>query len=222
MMDPRRPGSDAASYSSASSTGSIWSTTDSLSFVYTDDPDWAWWGYEGVRGAVTRKDDRRDERRLRMAAHFLRGPFAFAGRNKSKKHGGSGSHHRGDSDSRSFSSGSSSSSSSSRRHHGGGGHQFSRGPSSPMMNHPPPPPGVYPGSTHPQHQPRHHPQHFDNFPHGQSMGPPPPPPMAGPPPQAGFEAGFIQIGGGGPPPPHDPVWSHDAQYNGGPEPQVWD
>ncbi|KAI0429609.1 hypothetical protein F5Y09DRAFT_255968 [Xylaria sp. FL1042] len=205
MMDPRRYSSDA---SSNGSTGSVWSTTGSVSFVYTDDPIWEpWWGYDGVRGAVTRKDDRRDDRRVRFAAHFLRGPFAG---HKSKKH--SSNHHHRDSDSRSdysSSSGSSSSSSSSRRHR-----QFSRGPSSPM----PPPPQAYPGSPHPHHQ---HPQHFNNFPPRPPMDMGRPPPMAGPPPQPGFEAGFIQLGGGGgPPPQRDPVWGHDAQYNG--EPEVWD
>ncbi|KAI0907813.1 hypothetical protein F4824DRAFT_500825 [Ustulina deusta] len=206
-MDPRRHPSDA---SSNGSTGSVWSTTDSVSFVYTDDPYWApWWGYEGVRGAVTRKDDRRDDRRVRFAAHLLRGPFAG---HKSKKHGSHRHHHR-DSDSRSDCSSSSGSSSSSRRHR-----QFSRGPS-PM----PPPPHAYPGPPDPHHQ---HPQHFDNFGHGPPMPMmgqprPPPPMMAGPPPQPGFEAGFIQLGGGGgPPPQRDPVWGHDAQYDG--EPVVWD
>ncbi|TGJ75289.1 hypothetical protein E0Z10_g11036, partial [Xylaria hypoxylon] len=62
MMDPRRHPSDVSSNYSGS-TGSVWSTTDSVSFVYTDDPDWAWWGYEGVRGAVTRKEDKRDDSR---------------------------------------------------------------------------------------------------------------------------------------------------------------
>ncbi|KAI3321244.1 hypothetical protein HD806DRAFT_202798 [Xylariaceae sp. AK1471] len=209
MMDPRRPGSDTSS-SYSGSTGSVWSTTDSVSFVYTDDPGWASWGYEDIRGAVTRKDDRRDDRRLRFAAHFLRGPFA--GNKSKKKHHGSSSHHR-DSDSRStYSSSSSGSSSSGRRQR-----QFSRGPSP----HMPPPPNAYPGSPHPHHE-MHHPQHFDHFPqHGpqMGMGPPPPPPMAGPPPQAGFEAGFIQLGGGGPPPQsHDP-WGNDAQHGGS---EVWD
>ncbi|KAI1272395.1 hypothetical protein F5Y07DRAFT_403433 [Xylaria sp. FL0933] len=206
-MDPRRFPSDT---SSNGSTGSVWSTTGSVSFVYTDDPIWEpWWGYDGVRGAVTRKDDRRDERRVRFAAHFLRGPFAG---HKSKKHSGHHHHHR-DSDSRSdysSSSGSSSSSSSSRRHR-----QFSRGPS-PVMPSPP-----HPHHQHPQYP--QHPQHFDNFPpqDPRMMGRPPPPPMAGPPPQPGFEAGFIQLGGGGgPPPQRDPVWGHDAQYHG--EPEVWD
>ncbi|KAI0450792.1 hypothetical protein F5B21DRAFT_415358 [Xylaria acuta] len=215
MMDPRRPASDAASYSS--STGSVWSTTDSVSFVYTDEEPWAWWGYEGIRGAVTRKDDRRDDRRIRFAAHLLRGPFAG---HKSKKHSSSHHSHRQDSDTRSNYSSSSGHSSSSRRQR-----EFSRGPS-PM---PPPPLHAYPGPPPPpppHHQPpQHFDQHFDNFPHGTPMGmrppPPPPPPMAGPPPQAGFEAGFIQIGGGGggPPARHDP-WSIDASYNG--EPDVWD
>ncbi|KAI0973230.1 hypothetical protein F4678DRAFT_21223 [Xylaria arbuscula] len=200
MMDPRRYPSYA---SSNDSTASVWSSTDSVSYVYTDDPDWApWWGYDGVRGAVTRKEDRRDDHRVRLAAHFLRGPFAG---HKSKKH-----HHHRDSDSRSnysSSSGSSSSSSSPSPRH----RQFSRGPS-PI----PPPP------QHPHHQ---HPQQFGNFPQGPPMGmmghPPPPRPMAGPPPQPGFEAGFIQLnGGGGPPPRRDPVWGHEAQYNG--EPEVWD
>ncbi|KAF2970971.1 hypothetical protein GQX73_g2610 [Xylaria multiplex] len=204
-MDPRRHPSDASSNYSGS-TGSVWSTTDSVSFVYTDDPYWAWWGgYEGVRGAVTRKEDRRDDRRIRLAAHFLRGPFAG---HKSKKQS---SHHRRDSDSRSNYSSSSGSSSSTRRHR-----QFPRSPS-PM----PPPPHAYPGPPNPHQQ---HPQQFGNFHPGPPMGMgQPPPPMAGPPPQPGFEAGFIQLGGGGggPPPHHrDPVWGHDAHYDG--EPEVWD
>ncbi|KAI0441869.1 hypothetical protein F4803DRAFT_399904 [Xylaria telfairii] len=204
-MDPRRPPSDAASYSS--STGSIWSTTDSVSFVYTDNVDWAWWGDEGIRGAVTRKDDKRDERRIRFAAHFLRGPFAG---HKSKKHSSS---RRRDSDTQSNYSSNSGHSSSSRRQR-----EFSRGP--PPM--PPPPSHAYAGPPPPpQHQ---HPQHFDNFSHVPPMGMrPPPPPMPGPPQQPGFEAGFIQIGGGGGGPPshhnHDP-WNNGPQYDG--EPEVWD
>ncbi|KAI1370024.1 hypothetical protein F5Y08DRAFT_8203 [Xylaria arbuscula] len=217
-MDPRRYPSDA---SSNGSTGSVWSTTESESFVYTDDPYWApWLGYEGVRGAVTRKVDRLDDRRVRFAAHFLRGPFAG---HKSKKHGGRHHHHR-DSDSQSgYSSSSESSSSSSRRHR-----QFSRGPS------PMPPPHANPGPPH-MHYQQQHPQHFGQYPPGPPMGGmmgqrhhlpphPPPPAMPGPPPQPGFEAGFIQLngggGGGGGPAPRDPVWGHDAQYNG--EPEVWD
>ncbi|KAI0469003.1 hypothetical protein F4859DRAFT_145007 [Xylaria cf. heliscus] len=204
MMDPRRSASDAASYSS--STGSVWSTTDSVSFVYTDDVDWAWWGYEGIRGAVTRKDDKRDDRRIRFAAHFLRGPFAG---HKSKKHSSGHRHsHSRDSDTRSNYSSSSGHSSSSRRQN-----EFSRGPS-PM---PPPPPNAYPGPPPPP------PQHFDNNFYGPQMGmrPPPPPPMSAPPPQPGFEAGFIQIGGGGGggPQAHDP-WNSNTQYDG--EPEVWD
>jgi len=204
-MDHYRHGSGASSYSSGS-TGSIWSTTQSLSFVYTDDPSWAFWGYDDIRGAVTRRDDRQDERRVRFAAHFLRGPFAS---HKSKKH-----HHRS-SDTQSISSSSSGSSTSSRRQR-----QFARGPSPMPMPMPIPPQGHgYPGSQHPHHpqaQFQHqHPQQFGGFPQGPSMGPPPPGPMAGPPPQPGFEAGFIQLGGGGPPPQHeDPVWGQHSQYDG--------
>ncbi|KAI1192947.1 hypothetical protein F5X97DRAFT_60376 [Nemania serpens] len=215
-MDPRRRPSDASSDYSGSA-GSVWSTTGSVSFVYTYDPDWDWWGYEGVRGAVTRKADKEDDHRVRFAAHLLRGPFA---RLKPKKH--SSRHHdhhrRRDSDSRSDYSSSSSHSSSSRR-------QFSRGPS-PM---PPPPPHGYSGSPYP-HSPQpppppppppQHPGHYDDFARGPPMGMRPPPPMAGPPAHTGFEAGFIQLNrGGGPPPPHDPVWGHDAQYGG--QPEVWE
>jgi hypothetical protein len=210
-MDPRGPSSDTSSFYSGS-TGSVWSTTDSVSFVYTDDPDWAWWGYENIRGAVTRKDDKRDNHRVRFAAHFLRGPFA--GKSKKKHHGSSSSSsHRRDSDARStYSNGSSGSSSSSRRH------RQSPVPM-PMPMHMPPPPHAYPGSPHHAHPEMHHPQHFDHFPHGgppMDMGPPPPPPQ-----QPGFEAGFIQLGGGGPPPQQqDPVWGHNAQFDGAPE--VWD
>ncbi|TRX94386.1 hypothetical protein FHL15_004853 [Xylaria flabelliformis] len=217
MMDPRRSASDAASYSS--STGSIWSTSDSVSFVYTDDDYWAWWGYEGIRGAVTRQDDKQDDRRIRLAAHFLRGPFAGY---KSKKHRSSRHSHHRDSDTRSNYSSSSGHSSSSRRQR-----DFSRGPS-PM---PPPPPNAYPGPPPPppppppHHQsPQYYDQHYDNFSPGSPMGmrPPPPPPMAAPPPQPGFEAGFIQIGGGGggggPPAHHDP-WNNEAYDE---EQEVWD
>ncbi|KAI0878716.1 hypothetical protein GGS24DRAFT_496690 [Hypoxylon argillaceum] len=202
-MDPRRRPMDVSSIYS-DSTGSVWSTTDSVSFVYTDDPDWAWWGYDGVRGAVTRKDDRRDDRRVRFAAHFLRGPFAGQ---KSKKHHGSSRRHRDrDDDARSDCSSSSGSSTSSRRRG-----QFSRGPSPMPMPMPPPQHQGYPGSPHPYPQ---QPPHFDNF---GGPPPPPPPPMAmGPPPQQpGFEAGFIQLNG--PPAHHDPVWGHNAQYGGEPE-----
>ncbi|KAI8635690.1 hypothetical protein F5Y19DRAFT_19816 [Xylariaceae sp. FL1651] len=204
-MDYRRPASDTSSYYSGSA-GSIWSASDSDSFVYTDDPYWSLWGYEGVRGAVTRKVDRRDDQRTRLAAHFLRGPFAG---HKSKKR----SSHR-DSDSRSDCSSRSGSSSSSRRH------------MSPPRGSPPPmgmPPPHFPGSPHQRH---HHPQQFNNF-QGGPPGPPPPmppPSMAGPPPMAGFADGFIQLGGN----PHvhnatpDPVWSNDMHYDGGPEPEVWD
>ncbi|KAI1124232.1 hypothetical protein F5Y10DRAFT_33341 [Nemania abortiva] len=199
--------------SSVYSGGSVWSTSDSLCFVYTDDPVWAWYGYEGVRGAVTRKDDKRDARRVRLAAHFLRGPFAG---HKSKKHSSSRHH---DSDTRSDYSSSSSGSSSSRRHR-----QFSRGPSPMPMPMPmPPPQHGYPGSPHPYPQ---EPLPYDNFSPGPQMDmgrPPPPPTMPGQVPQPGFEAGFIQIGGGGAPPPpppiHDPVWGHEAQYGG--EPAVY-
>ncbi|KAI0396586.1 hypothetical protein F5Y17DRAFT_455864 [Xylariaceae sp. FL0594] len=219
-MHPR--GSGASLYSSGS-TGSIWSTTESLSFVYTDDPSWAFWGYNDIRGAVTRRDDKRDERRVRVAAHFLRGPFAAY---KSKKHHHSSHAKHRPSDARSVSSASSGSSTSSLRHG-----QSSRGPTPMPMGMPPgmPPQGHgYPGSPHPPPHPHHpqaqfHPQHplpqqFGGFPHGQTMGPPPPGPMAGPPPQPGFEAGFIQIGGGGGgggPPPHaeDPIWGQHAQYD---------
>ncbi|KAI1827289.1 hypothetical protein F4861DRAFT_402505 [Xylaria intraflava] len=223
-MDPRRPASDTSSYYSGSTgSGSVWSTSDSVSFVYTDDPDWAWSGFEGVRGAVTRRDDRRDDARVRVAAHFLRGPFAA---HKPKKHSSHHRSHRGDSDTQSNYSYSSRSSSSSWRQ----GQPF-RGPS------PMPPQFGYPGSPHPQYQ---HPQHFDGMPHGQpgmeanmganfaganmgnGMGPPPPHPMAGQPPQPGFEAGFIQLnGGGGVPQQHpDPVWGYDTPYDG--EPEIWD
>ncbi|KAI1116461.1 hypothetical protein F5Y14DRAFT_65599 [Nemania sp. NC0429] len=227
MMDPRRRPSDASSNYSGSTGSSVWSTTGSVSFVYADDPEWDWWGYDGVRGAVTRKTDKHDDHRVRFAAHFLRGPFA---KQKSKKHGSSRHHdhhhrHR-DSDARSDYSSSSSHSSSSRR-------QFSRGPT-PMPHPPPPPPpnGPYPHSHHshppPPPPPPQHPVYYDDFAYGPPAGmrpPPPPPPMSGPPPHAGFDAGFIQIrsGGGpppGPPPPHDPVWGNDAQYEGPLE--VWE
>ncbi|KAI0152606.1 fido domain-containing protein [Xylariaceae sp. FL1272] len=154
---------------------------------------------DGVRGAVTRKSDKRDDRRTRFAAHFLRGPFAG---HKSKKY------HR-DADTRSnYSSRSSSSSRGSRG--------FQR-PQPPMSM----PPGPFPGSPH--HHP--HPQHFG----GPYPPPPPPPPppqaMSGPP--AGFEDGFIQLGGGGGGHNHhhhheDPVWGTDAEYDGETEPEVWE
>ncbi|KAI0112474.1 hypothetical protein GGR51DRAFT_42401 [Nemania sp. FL0031] len=210
-MEYRRSPSETSSIYSG---GSVWSTSDSLCFVYTDDPNWAWYGYEGVRGAVTRKDDRRDSRRVRLAAHFLRGPFAG---HKSKKHSSSRHH---DSDARSDYSSSSAGSSSSRRR---GGPSRAQMPMPMQMPMPPPQQQqqqFYPGS--PQQYPQE-PLPYDNFSPGPQMDmrPPPPPTMPGQTPQPGFEAGFIQLGGGGggggPPPNHDPVWGHEAQYGPGPE-----
>ncbi|KAI1265310.1 hypothetical protein F5Y18DRAFT_426909 [Xylariaceae sp. FL1019] len=157
---------------------------------------------DGVRGAVTRKSDKRDDRRTRVAAHFLRGPFAA---HKSKKY------HR-DSDTRSNYSSSSMSSSSSR------GSRVYQRPQPPMDM----PPGPFPGSL--QQQP--HPQHFGSF----AQPPPPPPPHAMPGPPAGFEAGFIQLGGGGGgggghnyhQHHEDPVWGTDAEYDAETEPEVWE
>ncbi|KAI1177971.1 hypothetical protein F4777DRAFT_155252 [Nemania sp. FL0916] len=211
MMDPRlRPLNITPSYSG--STGSVWSNSDSVSYVFTDDP-WAVgrWGYDGMAGAVTRKTDTRDSRRIRFAAHMLRGPFGALQSKKHSSHRHHHHHHR-DSDTMSTTSSSSSYSSSSRR-----SRQFSRAPS-PM---PAPPPHGYAGPPPPPPGPHfQHPQHFDNFPHGQPMGgmmsprPPMPMPMPGPPLQPGFQDGFIQLNGpGGSPAPQDP-WANGAQYGG--------
>ncbi|KAI1431442.1 hypothetical protein GGR50DRAFT_79372 [Xylaria sp. CBS 124048] len=209
-MGPYRADSDTASYYT-SSAGSVWSATDSASVVYTDNPYWAGPGIEGIRGAVTRADDRRDERRVRLAAHILRGPFAA---HKPKKHS-SHRYHGDSSDTQSNYSSSSASSSSTRRHE-----QFSRGSSTVS----PPPHHIYPTSPHPQYQHPQHPPPFDTRPHyappmgmgmGMGMGPgmganmgmrpPPPPHLTGQPPHPGFEAGFVQLG---------------VPYDG--EPEIWD
>ncbi|CAJ2505304.1 Uu.00g126980.m01.CDS01 [Anthostomella pinea] len=199
--------SSAGSGSYASSGGSVWSATPSRSFVYTEGSG----GYDGVRGAVTRKRDKHDDRRTRFAAHFLSGPFA---QSKPKKH----SH--GHSDSRSvFSSGSSSSRKSHRQHGGGGprpppmmGPRFREGP--PPQFHPDFRGGPPLMGGHPQ-MPPPPPQHFHDG-HHQGEG-------GGGGGGGGFDAGFIQLGGGGgpqqgPPQPRpDPVWGHDAQWEEGPE-----
>ncbi|KAI0602138.1 hypothetical protein F4775DRAFT_588962 [Biscogniauxia sp. FL1348] len=209
-MNPHDPqgsgpyGSDTSSFysvrsgsvdsdSSSGSTQSFWSSSDSQSFVYVEDPR----GCYGVRGAVTRKRDKRDDRRIRIAAHILSGPFAqskflYRSGDNNKKFGrccedGNGPCCRGGQRSRSVSR--------SRHHH------HHRHPEDAFNGPPPPVPTM-------QH---HH------------QGPPPPRPA--PPPQhyhhgnhpaaPGFENGFIQIppaGAGGAPMPPRPAEHDDAAW----------
>ncbi|KAI1632788.1 hypothetical protein F4809DRAFT_63205 [Biscogniauxia mediterranea] len=171
---------------SSGSTQSFWSSSDSQSFVYVEDPR----GCYGVRGAVTRKRDKRDDRRIRIAAHILSGPFAQSKllcRSDDKKHGrccddGNGPCCRGQR-SRSVSR--------SRQHH----HYHHRHPED-AFNGPPPPP-------------------LPTMHHGPPPPRPPPPPQHHhhQPAAAGFENGFIQIppAGGAPMPPR-PAEHDDAAW----------
>ncbi|KAI2468334.1 hypothetical protein F4781DRAFT_432457 [Annulohypoxylon bovei var. microspora] len=167
----RSPGS----IGSADSLYSVWSSSDSDSFVWRDDP----WGFYGVGGAVTRYVDDRDDKRKRFASHILSGPFAQF----YKKQRQSSSNSR---PGRSAASSRSSSRSSTGGAGPGRGHNQHFQPR--------------PASVEPQfHQEPFHPPpfHHQGF-HGPPP-PPPPPPAAAP---AGFEGGFIQLGGPPPPPQH--------------------
>ncbi|OTA92842.1 hypothetical protein M434DRAFT_12051 [Hypoxylon sp. CO27-5] len=183
--------------SAADSAYSVWSSSESDSFVWRDDP----YGFNGVGGAVTRFVDERDDRRRRFAAHFLSGPFAQF----YKKSRSSSSNSRSSGRSAGNSRSSSRSSTASARGHNHHQHHYR-------------PPSVEP-QFHQEQFPPQEPFHHHNY------GPPPPPPPMPAAAPAGFEGGFIQIGGpGGPPPPpgHHPVdpWDNDAAY--GPGAQVYD
>ncbi|KAI1649431.1 hypothetical protein F4815DRAFT_209631 [Daldinia loculata] len=204
---------------SGDSAYSVWSSSESDSFVWRDDPE----GFYGVGGAVTRYVDDRDDQRRRFAAHILSGPFAQF--YKKKRHASSHARPgRSAHSSRSSSRSSTNSVSPGRGHHHHDPRFHSRPPSA--------------GPQYPQEQfreeqfheeqfqeeqfheaPFHQPPFHPGFHGGPPPPPPPPPPPAAP---AGFEGGFIQLGGpsGPPPPPPDPVWGHDAGY--GPGVHVYD
>ncbi|KAF3061786.1 hypothetical protein GL218_03116 [Daldinia childiae] len=202
---------------SGDSAYSVWSSSESDSFVWRDDP----YGFYGVGGAVTRYVDDRDDQRKRFAAHILSGPFAQF--YKKKRHASSHARPgRSTHSSRSSSRSSTNSVSPGRGHH----HDprfHSRPPSAGPQYHQE---QFREEQFHEEqfqeeqfheasfHQPPFHP----GF-HGGPPPPPPPPPPAAP---AGFEGGFIQLGGGPPPPPppQDPVWGNDAGY--GPGVRVYD
>ncbi|KAI0169035.1 hypothetical protein GGR52DRAFT_503672 [Hypoxylon sp. FL1284] len=198
-MNQRRTGSsasDTSSFYSASTVSSegadselsVWSTSESDSFVWRDDP----WGFYGIGGAVTRYVDERDDRRKRFASHILSGPFAqFRKKARQSSAGSSGR----------FAANSRSTSRPGATSPGKGNHHFAPGPA-----------GAGPPFPPPQFQQRqfHQQQNFR-----QGGPPPPPPPPVRPPANAGFEDGFIQLGGnnGGPPPPpqqHGDPWGNAA------------
>ncbi|OTA62453.1 hypothetical protein K449DRAFT_382459, partial [Hypoxylon sp. EC38] len=153
--------------SAADSAYSVWSSSESDSFVWRDDPD----GFNGVGGAVTRFVDERDDRRRRFAAHFLSGPFAQF----YKKSRSSSSNSRSSGRSAGNSRSSSRSSTASARGHNHHQHHYR-------------PPSVEP-QFHQEQFPPQEPFHHHNY------GPPPPPPPMPAAAPAGFEGGFIQIGG---------------------------
>ncbi|KAI1472832.1 uncharacterized protein F4812DRAFT_28168 [Daldinia caldariorum] len=220
-------GSDASSFyssrsGSANSAYSVWSISESDSFVWRDDP----YGFYGVGGAVTRYVDDRDDSRRKFAAHILSGPFAQF--YKKKRQQTSSRARPGRSSTHSSRSSSRSSMASANADPGRPGH-FQPDPRFQQR----------PASAQPQYY--HQEQQFDDeeqfqqepflqepypqppFHPGFHGGPPPPPPPPPAPAGAGFEGGFIQLGGpGGPPPPPqgDPVWGHDAGY--GPGVRVYD
>ncbi|KAI8958353.1 hypothetical protein F5Y11DRAFT_41483 [Daldinia sp. FL1419] len=217
-------GSDTSSFysvrsGSADSAYSVWSASESDSFVWRDDP----YGVYGVGGAVTRYVDERDDSRRRFAAHILSGPFAQL--YKKKRHTASHSH----SHARPGRS----------AHHPRSNSRSSTGSVSPGPGHfhdprfgppPPPPPGpqYHEEQFHEEqfHEEQFHEEQFHQEPYPQAQapfhpgfrgGPPPPPPP--PPAPTGFEGGFIQLNG--PPPPQDDlVWGNDAGY--GPGVHVYD
>ncbi|KAI0839810.1 hypothetical protein F5Y06DRAFT_15531 [Hypoxylon sp. FL0890] len=181
--------------SSADSAYSVWSSSESDSFVWRDDP----WGFYGVGGAVTRYVDDRDDRRRRFAAHILSGPFAQFYKKPRQSSSRSG---RSAGNSRSSSRSSTGSASPGRGHN----HHFR-------------PPSVEPQFHQEQFPPQEPFQH-----HNYGPPPPPPPPPAAAPAgfEGGF---IQLGGPGGPPPPPqhhmggDP-WDNAAAY--GPGAQVYD
>ncbi|KAI1387441.1 uncharacterized protein F4822DRAFT_282632 [Hypoxylon trugodes] len=199
---------------SADSTSSIWSSSESDSFVWRDDP----WGFYGVGGAVTRYVDQGDDRRRKVASHILSGPFAQFYKKQRQSNSRSHSH----SHSRPKRSANSSRSSS----------RSSNGNASPPRAHSqpfPPRPMNFEPEFHEDEMyddvEQFHEEPFMQGPFGhpppQFRGPPPPPPPPAAPP-AGFEGGFIQLGGpSGPPPPPPPPqgdpWNNGARFG-----QVYD
>ncbi|KAI1768559.1 hypothetical protein GGR53DRAFT_379934 [Hypoxylon sp. FL1150] len=193
-------GSDTSSFYSVStrssegadSAYSVWSSSESDSFVWREDP----WGFDGVGGAVTRFVDERDDRRRRVASHILSGPFAQFYKKERKPSSSSGRPGRG---------------STARYANASSGKQRFSPPRPQTAAQPPFHQGQFPGQFRPQ----------------QNFGPPPPPP---PPPvrppggNAGFEAGFIQLGGGGggPPPPPQQHGGDPWMNVGGYGEQVYD
>ncbi|KAI5922803.1 hypothetical protein F4810DRAFT_711115 [Camillea tinctor] len=177
---------------SSGSAQSFWSSSESQSFVYVEDPR----GCYGVRGAVTRQRDKHDDRRVRIAAHILSGPFARSSKllyRSDKKHrcceDGNGPCCRGRR-SRSVSR---------SRHHPQQQYQHPEA----AFNGPPPPMPMPPMHPHGPPPPR--------------PPPPPQPPLHQHPPATGFENGFIQIPpAGAPMPPRqgghdDPGWGWDQR-----------
>ncbi|KAI1095631.1 hypothetical protein F5B19DRAFT_311101 [Rostrohypoxylon terebratum] len=183
----------SGSIGSGDSLYSVWSSSDSDSFVWRDDP----WGFYGVGGAVTRYVDERDDRRRRFASHILSGPFAQF--YKKQRHSSSNSR-----PGRSAASSRSSSRPSNGVNSPGRGHN---------QHFQPRPVSV---------EPQFHQEHFQPPPpppppfHSQGFqGPPPPPPPPPAPAHAGFEGGFIQLGGPPPPPQHpDDPWDNAGAYEG--------
>ncbi|KAI1380340.1 hypothetical protein F4677DRAFT_256813 [Hypoxylon crocopeplum] len=172
----------SGSVDSADSGYSVWSSSESDSFVWREDP----WGFGGVGGAVTRYVDERDDKRRRFAAHFLSGPFAQFYKNKRS----SSSNQR---------SGRSATSSRSSSRSSGGSVSPGRGHNQHFQQRPVSvEPQFHQGPFQQQQQQQQQQFHHQGF-HGPPPPPPPPPAAAGP---AGFEGGFIQLGGpSGPPPP---------------------
>ncbi|XXG95913.1 hypothetical protein Hte_002189 [Hypoxylon texense] len=200
------PGSDTSSMYSRSSGGadsacSVWSSSESDSFVWREDP----WGFYGIGGAVTRFVDERDDRRRRLASHILSGPFAQF--YKKERQSNSGRPGRSATSSRSTSRSSAAGISPGRRNN------------PPFMPRPPTAGPPFQQGQFPPGQFRQ--QNFGPPP------PPPPPPIRPPGGNPGFEGGFIQLDGngghGGPPPPpqhHGDPWNNAAGY--GPGAQIYD
>ncbi|KAG4221032.1 hypothetical protein PC116_g30491 [Phytophthora cactorum] len=208
-------GSDTSSFysvssGSANSAYSVWSASESDSFVWREDSQ----GFYGITGAVTRYSDDRDDTRRKFAAHILSGPFAQYYKKKRQQHTSSRAR-----------SGRSSRSSPvvganpGRAFHPDPRFQQRPVPVEPQYHHQEqqfPEDQFQQEQFHQEPYPPQHPPFHPAF-HG---GPPPPPPP--PPAPAGFEGGFIQLGGpsGPPPPQEDPVWGNNAGY--GPGVHVYD
>ncbi|KAI1211314.1 uncharacterized protein F4807DRAFT_33376 [Annulohypoxylon truncatum] len=178
----------SGSVGSADSLYSVWSSSDSDSFVWREDDS----GFYGIGGAVTRYVDERDDRRKRFASHILSGPFAQF--YKKQRHSSSNSRpgRSPRSNPRSSNVGASS----------GRGHN---------QHFQPRPVSVEPQFHQEHFQPPPPPFHPYGF-----NGPPPPPPPPPAPAHAGFEGGFIQLGGPPPPPQHpDDPWDNEGAYDTG-------